>query len=96
MLGFSHIAWAISQITSGGGNEKFAWGRSQQQEFDNLKKFLCSTPILSIPYLQQPFEIETNASDHAVGVVLTEHDHPMAYHSETLSYDVCKYPTYDK
>jgi hypothetical protein len=26
MLGFSHIAWALSQITRGGGKEKFAWG----------------------------------------------------------------------
>jgi hypothetical protein len=26
MLGFSHITWALSQITMGGGKEKFAWG----------------------------------------------------------------------
>jgi hypothetical protein len=37
VLGFSHIAWTLSQITRGGGKEKFAWGRSQQQAFDNLK-----------------------------------------------------------
>ena len=30
MLGFSHIAWALSQITKGGGKDKFAWDRSQQ------------------------------------------------------------------
>jgi hypothetical protein len=30
VLGFSHIAWALSQINRGGGKEKFAWGRSQQ------------------------------------------------------------------
>jgi hypothetical protein len=96
MLGFSHIAWALSQITRGGGKAKFAWGRSQQQAFDDLKQCLCSAPVLSLPYLQQPFEIETDASDYAVGVVLTQHDHPMAYHSETLSDVVRKYPTYDK
>jgi hypothetical protein len=33
MLGFSHIAWALSQITWGGGKEKFMWGWSQQQAF---------------------------------------------------------------
>ena len=37
MLGFSHIAWALSQITRGGGKEKFVWGRSQQQDFNDLK-----------------------------------------------------------
>jgi hypothetical protein len=31
-----------------------------------------------------------------VGIVLTQHGHPVAYHSETLSDIVRKYPTYDK
>jgi hypothetical protein len=26
MLGFSHIAWALIQVTRGGGKEKFVWG----------------------------------------------------------------------
>ena len=30
MLGFSHIAWALIQVTRGGGKEKFMWGMSQQ------------------------------------------------------------------
>jgi hypothetical protein len=96
VLGFSHITWALNQVTSGGGKEKNLWGMSQQQAFDDLKKHLCSSPVLSLSDLQHPFEIETNASDDAVDVVLTQHDHPMAYHSETLSDVVCKYPTYDK
>jgi hypothetical protein len=96
VLGFSHIAWALSQVTRGGGKEKFMWGLSQQQVFDDLKQHLCSTPVLSLPDLQQPFEIETDASDYVVGIVLTQHRHPVAYHSETLSDVICKYPTYDK
>jgi hypothetical protein len=31
-----------------------------------------------------------------VVIILTQHDHPMAYHSETLSDILHKYPTYDK
>jgi hypothetical protein len=96
VLGFSHIAWALSQIKWGGSKAKFSWGQSQQQAFDDLKQLLSSTPILSLPHLQQPFEIETDASDYAVGSVLTLHDHLMAYHSETLSDVICKYPTYIK
>jgi hypothetical protein len=42
VLGFSHIAWALNQINRGGGKDKFVWGRSQQQAFDDLKKCLCS------------------------------------------------------
>jgi hypothetical protein len=92
VLGFSHIAWALSQVTKGGGKEKFAWGKAQQQAFDDLKHRLCSAPVLSLPDLQQPFEIETDASDYVVGAVLTQHGHPVAYHSETLSDTVLEIP----
>jgi hypothetical protein len=30
VLGFSHIAWALNQVTRGGGKENFMWGLSQQ------------------------------------------------------------------
>jgi hypothetical protein len=39
--------------------------------FDDLKQRLCSAPILSLPNLQHPFEIKTDASNYAVGTVLT-------------------------
>jgi hypothetical protein len=71
MLGFSHIAWALSQVTKGGGKDKFMWGWSQQQVFDDLKWHLCSSPVLSVLDLQQPFDIETYASNYVVGTVLT-------------------------
>jgi hypothetical protein len=70
VLEFSHFAWALSQITRGGGKVKFVWGQPQQQEFDDLKHHLCSTPVLSLPNLQQPFEIETDTSNYVVGFVL--------------------------
>jgi hypothetical protein len=96
MLGFSHIAWTLSQVTKGGGKENFVWDLSQKQVFDDLKQRLCSSLVLSLPDLQHPFEIETYASDYVVGTVLTQHGHPMSYHSETLSYVIFKYLTYDK
>ena len=43
-----------------------------------------------------PFEIETYSSEYAVGAILTQHGHPMEYHSETLFDVVRKYPTYNK
>ena len=46
--------------------------------------------------MQQPFGIEIDALEYAVGIVLTQHGNPMAYHSETLLDAVRKYPTYDK
>jgi hypothetical protein len=52
--------------------------------------------VLTFLDLQQPFEIETDAFDYAIGVVLTQQGNPVTYHSETLSDTVRKYPTYDK
>jgi hypothetical protein len=96
VLGFFHITWPLSQVTKGGAKEKLFWSESQQKVFRELKHRLCSAPVLTLPDLQQPFEIETDASDYAIGAVLTQHGHLVAYHSETLSDTVRKYPTYDK
>ena len=49
-----------------------------------------------MPDLQQSFEIETNASDYAMGAVLMQHKKPICYHSETFTTTVINYPTYDK
>ena len=76
--------------------EKLFLSKYQQKAFVELKHRLCSTPMLTLPDLQQPFEIEIDASNYAIGEVLTKQGHPVAYHSETLSDTVRKYPTYDK
>ena len=76
--------------------EIFKWTSSQQKAFEELKKRLCSPPILSLPNLQQSFEIQTNALEYALGAVLMQHGHPVSYHSDTFSNTVCRYPTYDK
>eukprot|EP00253_Pinus_taeda_P025572 PITA_25572 len=96
VLGFSHITWPLSQVTKGGAKEKFFWFESQQKAFTELKYRLCTTLVLALPDLQQPFEVETDASNYAIEAVLTQHGHPMAYHSETLLDTVQKYRTYDK
>ena len=96
VLGFSHITWPLSQVTKGGVKAKFFWSKYQQKAFIELKDQLCTSPMLALPDLQQPFEVETDASDYAIGVDITQHGHPVAYHNETLSDTVRKYPTYDK
>ena len=45
--------------------------------------------------LHQPFEIETDASDYALGPVITQSDHPVAFHSETFIDTVRRYSTYE-
>jgi hypothetical protein len=64
--------------------------------FNDLKHHFFLTPVLYLSDMKNPFSIEINASDCVVGVFLTQHGHPMAHHSDTLSYVLCNYPTYEK
>ena len=96
VLNFSHISWPHNQSLRGGAQAKFQWTEEKQQAFEELKKILCSTLVLVLLDLQQSFEIETDAFDYALGVVLVQHGHPISYHSETFSDTVYRYPTYDK
>jgi hypothetical protein len=63
----------------------FVWFSPQQKAFENLKFRLCSAPVLILPNLQRPFEIEMDASDYAIEAVFTQYGHLVAYHSEILS-----------
>jgi hypothetical protein len=83
-------------VTKGGTKANFVWSTPQHKAFEDLKSHLCSTPVLILPNLQRPFEIEIDASDYANDTVLTQYGHLVAYHSETLSDVVQRYPTYDK
>eukprot|EP00253_Pinus_taeda_P032197 PITA_32197 len=91
---FSLIAAPLHALT--GLNNVFQWGGKQQKTFDTLKENISTTPILALPGLQRPFEIETDASDYVIGAVLMQHGKPICYHSETFNFAVVNYPTYDK
>ena len=61
-----------------------------------MKEKISTTSVLALPDVQRPFEIQTDASDYAMGAVLTKHVKPIYYHSETFNPIVVNYPTYDK
>ena len=61
-----------------------------------MKENISSAPVLALPDLRQPFEIQTDASDYAMGAVLLQHGKPITFHSETFNGAVLNYHTYDK
>ena len=63
----------------------FQWGEEQQRSFDKLKVALATAPILAIVDPQKPFVVETDASAKAVGVVLIQDGHLVAYESKKLN-----------
>ena len=74
----------------------FQWGGRQQKSFETLKEKISTAPVLALPDLQQPFEIETDASGYAMGAVLMQQKKSICYHLEKFSQAVINYPTYDK
>jgi len=52
--------------------------------------------VVSLPDLQQPFEIKIDTFAYAIGAVLTQQGHLVAYHSEKILDTFQKDPTYNK
>jgi hypothetical protein len=91
---FSSIATPLHAVTS--VKQGFQWGDKQQQAFDTLKEKISSAPVLALPNLRQPFEIQTDASNYAMGAGLLQYGKPICFHSETFNGAVINYPSYDK
>lgn len=65
---FSSIAAPLHALTS--VKKVFHWGDVQQKSFDALNQKIISTLVLSLPDIRQPFEIQIDASDYAMGAIL--------------------------
>ena len=67
---------------------KFEWNFEREKNFEELKKRLTSAPLLQYPDPQKPYQLETDASDLAIGAVLriltSEGYKPVAYKSRML------------
>lgn len=67
-----------------------------ERHFMKLKTTLCSTLDLRMSNMNHPFDIETNASQFAIRVLLKQGGHLVVYHSETLDKGKGNYNTYEK
>ncbi|XP_057820856.2 uncharacterized mitochondrial protein AtMg00860-like [Cryptomeria japonica] len=94
ILHYSNIATPLHQLAK--ASVAFKWTKIHSRAFNTLKEKLCSTHVLVQLDLSQPFEIETYASQYALGAVLKQNGHPVAYHLEKISSAKRNYSTYDK
>jgi hypothetical protein len=60
----------------------FIWTERLQQAFDTLKQALVTAPILALPDFTKQFQLENDASDLGVGVVLMQQGHPLTFISK--------------
>ena len=66
------------------------WTEEEQAAMDDLINAITSEPVLAHPQLDQPFELEVDASGYAIGAVLMQRQedkkrHPVAFFSKTLN-----------
>jgi len=96
--GFSKMAAPLTQLTKKA--VPFSWTSQQTEAFEALKVALTTAPVLKNPEFGKPFKITCDASDAAVGAVLSqqtpEGERPVAFLSQTLSATHRNWPTHDR
>ena len=100
---FAKIALPLSQLLAGKNNQKkadFVWGEKENEAFEELKRCLCSEPVLIAPDMTKEFIVTTDASDFALGAVLGQgkkgEDKVCNYGSRCLRGAELRYSTYDR
>ena len=64
--------------------------------FQTCKDLLINSPILSYPDFTKPFKLTTDASNVAIGSVLSQNNKPIAFYSRTLNSAERNYSTIEK
>ncbi len=96
---FAKIAKPLHNLTR--KNTKFNWNNNCEESFQELKKRLTTSPILMHPDTSKPFIVECDASNYAIGAILSQKDdeeklHPVAYYSRSLHDAELNYTITDK
>ena len=94
---FSHIARLLNELK---GKKDWKWEEEHQKVFDKLKEKITSQPVLSLPRREGKFRVETDASGHAIGEVLSQEQNgkwkPIAFLSRTMQPVEWNYEIYNK
>ena len=83
---FSIIAGPLHDLTK--KKVKFQWTAKENNAFLKLKEKLMSEPVLVLPDLTKPFEIECDACGECLGAALLQEGHAIEYGSRGNSKSV--------
>lgn len=90
---FAATAKCLHTLTEKG--RKYLWTDECQQAFETLKIKLTNAPILAHPDFSKPFILDTDASNNAIGAILSQNidgfEKVIAFGSRTLSKSERKY-----
>ena len=79
------FATKLAPISKLQSSKSFAWDDECQNAFDGLKKELASYPVIQPYSLEKEAIVTTDASQEAIGGILTQEGHPVIYVSRKLS-----------
>jgi hypothetical protein len=91
--GFSKISKPMTELLEKG--KAFEWTPRHETSFQELKKRLTMSSVLTMPDMEKPFSIYCDPSSQGFGCVLMQDGHVMAYASRQLRKHEEKYPTHD-
>jgi hypothetical protein len=96
---YSKIVLPLTQLTK--KDQAFIWTNEADTAFTQLKKAFTSAPILAHIDPEKPFTIEADASDFALGSILSQpgkdgQSHPVAFHSRKFTAAEINYEVHDK
>ena len=70
-------------------SREWKWEEAQQKAFETLKRALVMAPVLARPDFSKPFVVQCDASNFAIGAVLTQQgedgEHPIVYINRVLT-----------
>ncbi|KAE8671820.1 hypothetical protein F3Y22_tig00111917pilonHSYRG00118 [Hibiscus syriacus] len=92
--GYSKIAAPLIELLK--KDMRWDWSPKCQSAFDELKLAMISEPVLVLPDHTKSFEVFTDASDVAIGGVLMQEGHPVAYESRKLNETERRYTVHQK
>ena len=94
---FSHTAKPLNKLK---GKKDWKWEEKHQRAFEELKRKTTSQPVLGLPRREGKFRVETDASGHAIGGVLSQEQEgkwkPIAFLSRTMQPAERNYEIHDK
>lgn len=97
---FASRALALTDLTKKNKPTKVEWIMDCDNAFNDLKNALCSEPVLQSPKFDQPFTVQTDASEFGLGAVLLQGEQgqlrPIAYISRKLLPRETRYSVVEK